>query len=240
MTNNRRRGRGSNHRGLFSPQTGAVQAASRQEIRTMRDLQVATATKPLPDQRDRIPMRMPRHSPVITLIRTVSKGTVIANQFESVGAMSFTLADLPSYTDFTSLFDQYRIAQVTVRFLPTAAPFGPSTSSTSYPSFYTVIDYDDDTNPTSIDNLRQYSTLQVAPNQQYVERVLTPRFATAAYSGAFTSYSLAPVYTFIDSNSPGVRYYGVKWACSPVTTASGSFVLYNIEATYVIQLRNPH
>lgn len=218
-------------------QHGPAQQAMRNLADRLRDLTVLTQDRGLPDKPDRRPMDIPRRPQIMTFTRSVTRGTVTATNGETIAALNFTLSDLPSYTDFTSLFDQYRIAQVTVRFVPVTQPFGPATTATDLPALHTVIDLDDSTAPGSIDALRQYGTHQVTPNQSYFERVFTPRYTVAAYSGAFTSYSLAPAYSFIDSNSPTVQYYGLKWGTTPVTTVSGSFILYNIECTYIIQCK---
>ncbi len=228
--NRNQRNRRSRPSPLQSQQTALLNA--------IKDLTVVTQDYSLPDHPDRRPMEISRRPKVMTFSRSVGKGTIIASQFEEVKAYSFALSDLPSYTDFTSLFDQYRIAEIILEFIPVSVPFGESTSSTAYPSIHSVIDLDDDTLPASVDTLRQYATHQVVPNQKYFRRVLTPRFAVAAYSGAFTSYSQSQPFQWIDSASAGVLHYGVKTGTTPVTTASGQFVLYNVDATYIIQCRN--
>lgn len=206
---------------------------------TLRALTITTRTQGVPDKPDRIPMSMPRRKQIITITRSVKKAEIFVGNVETTGAASFALSDLPSYTDFTSLFDQYRICQITARFLPGVSLFGASTTTTDIPDLHTAVDLDDDTAPATVDTLRQFATHQVTPNQQYVERVWTPRFAVATYSGTFTSYSLAPSGQWIDSNSPGVLHYGVKWGMTPVSVASGQYLLYNVECTYVVQCRSP-
>lgn len=204
----------------------------------IKDLALVTQTKGLPDHPDRRPMRLPRRPQTLTFTRQVHKGTVTAQNGDTMVGISFSLSDLPSSSDFTSLFDQYRIAQVTLKFVPTAQNFGQSTTATDFPTVLTVIDLDDSVAAANPDGLRQYGTCLSVGNGTYFERVLTPRFAVAAYSGAFTSYAQSNPHQWIDCNSPGVIHYGVKWATTPITTTSGSYVLYNVEATYVIQCRS--
>ena len=38
--------------------------------------------------------------------------------FKAIGAYDFKLSYLPAYTDFTNLFDQYRIVKVKIEFIP--------------------------------------------------------------------------------------------------------------------------
>lgn len=231
---NRKSKNGRRPRRANAPLVQSVKAITN----AVKDLTVLTQDRGLPDRPDRKPMPMPRRNPVYTFTRSVSKGKITATNAETVTAYSFALSDLPSYTDFTSLFDEYRIVQVILEFIPVTTSFGPSTSATDLPSVHTVIDYDDSTAPASIDTLRQFGTHQIVANQVYFKRVLSPRCTVATYSGAFTSYSLSPVSQWRDSVSPGILHYGVKVGTSPVTTVSGSYVLYNIEATYTIQCRS--
>ncbi len=207
---------------------------------SIRDLTLATQDKSLPVQRDIQLMKMPKSPQVCTFAIKVDKGFVTANSAGVTGAIQFQLTDTPTPTDFTSLFDQYRIQQVRVEFIPLVAPFGASTTSTTLPYLITALDYDDATTPASPATLQQYSNAQVVYNQEYSARTLTPRFALSAYSGVFGSFSLAPVGSWVDSASNGVAYYGVKWATTPVTVVSGSYDLYAIVCTYMIQCRNNH
>lgn len=206
---------------------------------SIKTLTLVTADKSTPVQRDIQLMKMPKRPQICTFAIKVDKGFVSANLTGTNGTMSFTLSDTPTPTDFTSLFDQYRIQQVRVEFIPLSAPFGASTTATNLPYLITAIDYDDNSTTTAA-ALQQYSNAQVVYNQEYTQRTLTPRFALSAYSGVFGSFALAPVGEWIDAASPSVQYYGVKWATTPVSVVSGSYQLYAIVCTYMIQCRNNH
>lgn len=228
-SNRRRRPRRANNRNAV---------ALRQVTDAVKELTILTQDRSLPERPDRQAMPMPRRSPIYTFTRSVGLGVVTATNGETITAYKFALSDLPSSSDFTSLFDQYRIVQVILEFVPVTQAFGPSTTATDLPSVHTVIDYDDDTAPATINTLRQFSTHQIVANQSYFKRVLTPRCLNVTYQGVTAAYALAPVGQWNDSNNPGIYYYGVKVGTSPVTTVSGSFILYNIEATYTIQCRS--
>ena len=204
----------------------------------IKDLALLTENKSFPDHPDRRPMVLPRRPQVMTFTRQHKIGVLTATNGDTTGAFAFALSDLPSSSDFTSLFDQYRIAQVTLKFIPCAANFGQATTATDYPSILTCVDFDDDAVPASSDTVRQYGTCLTVANATYFERCLTPRFAVAAYSGAFTSYAQSNPRQWIDCASPNVVHYGVKWATTPITVVTGTYQLYNVEATYVIQVRS--
>lgn len=136
-----------------------------------------------------------------------------------------TLDSLPDYTNFTALFDQYKINFVKVQFHPPyvtgsgAQPLAATATTAFRPMIrlHSAVDLDDATPPTIVDTLRQYETYMVTdltapsmPPQGYV-RKFRPHAAIAMYSGAFTSYGNV-VGQWIDAASPGVQHYGLKYA----------------------------
>jgi len=212
------------------------------QLRAIEDsinaLNAVTATRSRPVVEDPQFFRQPRRPKIHSFAVKVNKGYVTADGVGVTGALDFDLSDTPTPTDFTSLFDRYRIWQVQVEFLPLVAPFGASTTAANLPILITAIDYDDSTPPAAFSTLQQYGNSQVVFNQEYHKRVLTPKFALSAYSGVFGSFSYADPGAWIDSASPSVQYYGLKWATSPVTVVSGSYILYSIQCTYIIQCKD--
>lgn len=166
---------------------------------------------------------MPRER-VMIFERMVMGGTITPNAMApTFGSNRITLGSLPDYTEFTSLFDAYRIAQMTVTFFPTLSMSGTTTA----PTLYTVIDYDDDTAFTAVAPMLEYPSLMQSVAGTVVERTFNPYAANAAYSGTFTGYARMPRSTWVDAASPDVRYYGLKWAVDAGTAVQ----------TWTIQLR---
>lgn len=203
----------------------------------IRDQTLLIQTRTLPMQRDKIPMPLPRVKHVFTTTRKAPLIEIYADSAGTTGATAFTLDTLTGYTEFTALFDQYRIIEIRASFNPMTAAFGPSTTTTDLPMLYTVIDFDDAATPANIDELRQFSTCQATSYRELQFRCFTPQFALAAYGGAFTSYSQSRTGAWNDCNSPSIQYYGLKWAISPVTVVSSQYLLYNVDITYVLQFR---
>lgn len=172
-----------------------------------------------------------------SFIRRVRRGTfsqlAAGSGVQSV-AYVFQLQDLPAYTEFTTLFDQYRIREVDIAFIPLSNSVPPT--STSGGELTTVLDYDDGTALATEIAAFQYESAVTTPPWSVNRRKLVPRLATAAYAGAFTSYANMPSSTWIDSTSIGVQYYGVK-AVMPQATGS-QVTLYDVIATYKIECRN--
>lgn len=208
--------------------------------RTLQDLLKVTQNKFLPAKRDVVPRAIPQRDRIYPFERTFTAPAITSSNAGDTGSIQFSLDQLPGYTEFTALFEQYRIMQVRVLLSPLAANFGQSTTATTYPTLYTVIDVDDASTPTSVSQLQQYDTLEVTPNAQVVERTIRPHAALAAYSGSlFTAFSMAPNGWWIDSSNVTVPHYGFKWATDGVTTVSGSYQLYSVNLTFSLECRRP-
>ncbi len=200
------------------------------KLDTLVDLQKTQVHGSVPLVRDVPRIRMKRNK-VYTFVRSYPNFVLSApaSAPDYLNAMNFTLSALPSSTEFTALFDQYRIVQVTVRFLPLAG-----VGSGSSP-LITAIDYDDSSTPVAVTDLLQYDSHVMTQPGVTLERTFTPRVSTAVYSGTFTSFASAPNSLWIDVASPNTQYYGLKLA---VAAASGSTANWNVLSEYVMQFRN--
>lgn len=123
-------------------------------------------------------------------------------------SIQFIVSALDNFTNLAAVFDQYRIDMIECWILPqlteVVAPSGGS-------SFYiTTVDVDDAATPTSFAQLTGYPNAQVSNGTMTHYHRWRPQFAVAAYSGAFTSYSSST--GWLDCGSPGVNYYGLKFA----------------------------
>jgi len=156
-------------------------------------------------------------------------------------ALAFRLDDLPDYTEFTNLFDQYCILGVQVRITPRAsnAVVSGGASNLGPSVLYAAVDSSDITLPVTLQTLREYQTLKefsitTNTNRNWVLKH-SPRIAVAAYAGAFTGYTSPPM-TWIDLQSPNIQHYGMKLG-TPAGVAGGSTTQYDLDFTYHIACR---
>lgn len=120
-------------------------------------------------------------------------------------ARSFTFNDVQQVSSFTAVFDQYRIDELELWLYPDVS----NSASTTNPTYYSAIDYDDANAPTALGSLQQYTNvIETTMNNGHYMR-FRPHVAIAAYSGAFTSF-MNQKSNWIDSGSPGVQHYGIK------------------------------
>jgi hypothetical protein len=130
---------------------------------------------------------------------------------------AFALSDLPGYSQFTGLFDQYRFNKVKVMFVPQENSAYSFTSSTGLPGeFITARDYDNVTALGTVNALLEYDNVSIKSMLAATTVELSPRVAIAAYSGAFTSFANQDS-QWIDSSSSGVQHFGLRTMCTGST-----------------------
>lgn len=134
--------------------------------------------------------------------------------------VAFTLGDLPDYSEFVNLFDQYSLDWVDYTFI-LKSPYG--VSGTPPPIIYFAEDHDSSTSP-SLNDMLESQNVQVATFSadrtmiKFRVRVNTLRqvYRTALTTG----YERAPPGTWIDSSQADVPHYGVKYFVQNYNTAA--------------------
>jgi len=131
-------------------------------------------------------------------------------------ASAFTLSALPNYTEFTALFDSYRITRIDGNFVFDANSGNVLATATHLlsflPNLLLVNDYDDAVALGAVTDYEQYETFKVRRLDRPVKVSFVPMLAVGAYGGAvFTNYARAKG-VWLDAASPGVEHYGLKFA----------------------------
>lgn len=161
--------------------------------------------------------------------------------------VAFELADLPNTTEFTNLFDQYRLDHVEIEIVPlwnVAPTVGTAGGNGNFAGYcHSILDFDDATAPTAstsgIQALQQFRTYRMdsmvrgTPLRWRVK----PMLALAAYSGAFTSYAASPP-MWVDCNSANVQHYGIKFLFEMLDPAGVvSYMDFRINLRYFLEFR---
>jgi hypothetical protein len=146
------------------------------------------------------------------------------------GSTFFALSQFDSYTEYTGLFDQYRIDQLEVWVEPAAGA-----GSSIFPLLATAVDLDDTSTPTAFAVVAGKMESLVSTGAQGRYHKWVPHVAIAEYSGSFTSYGNLPA-TWIDSASPSVQHYGFKIAS---LTEVVQAINYNLTVRAVVSFRAP-
>jgi len=152
--------------------------------------------------------------------RTVAAATA------TFASIAFSLDQMPNYTEFTQLYDQYKIRKVKVEWVnqrsvntdsytfsivdPTTGIVTGGTSTRIFPEIWTVIDRDDTAPPTTLGEMLEYQSLRVTKGATRHKRILRPKFAVPVFRGALSADGYMPRSGWIDCSYPDVPHYGIK------------------------------
>jgi hypothetical protein len=159
------------------------------------------------------------------------------------GAFAFALSDLPGAGNFTALWDEYRFRSVKLHFYPVLddaivgnTVVGVTTAAIQPPSLLLADDYTDNVTPTENILLEHEDLIFKGPMTQMHVHVLRPVPLVATYQGAFTGYGRQDN-LWLETNSPGILHYGLKYAIHKGFNASGITCTFQIYATYELEFR---
>ena len=129
----------------------------------------------------------------------------------SLGTFNFSLNDLPNYTEFTTLFDLYKIELIEIEWYPeyTVLSDGGVTSPAVNVQLNTAIDPAGNSVVT-VNDVLQYRTLHATGISKPHKRVFVP---------AYLMDGIAPCACYISTASPSTNLWGVVYGVSPTGTA---------------------
>lgn len=178
----------------------------------------------------------------LTTQRFVQKGLLTGNDTVPSGqvAYTFALSDLPAYTEFTNLFDQYQIVGIKYRWVITQDPSTNSQTATArqgaFPYIKWVHDHDD-SGGASETVLQQYPRMKEFwfGESSKASRwfYLKPAIATQAY-GTLSNGYVAKWRQWLDCGYPGTPHYGIKAFYNGLNL--GLNVLF--ECKYILKLKS--
>lgn len=150
---------------------------------------------------------------------------------QTAGGLSFKLSNLPEYTEFTFLFDQYRIMAAKVEFVPvfTGNDTNPLTSVLYMPNVHSVIDYTESNTPGTLSELMQYSNYKRTRGNSIHKRYLKPAIAASNYETLAAS-SYTPKWgqwVTTESGDAATPFFGLKyWIDSTNSTTAVTYKVY--------------
>ena len=187
------------------------------------------------------PMGRKTAFPMSTLVtkRTIAYGGIGPSSLISSVP---TLSDFPNYTEFTALFDAYRIRRLTYSFYPSRGNIGAADGSTGpqpvVETLTTAIDFNDNVAPANQAELLEYGTCQ----QHFMDRPRKVSFVPKIKMGGtdIVTPSIVPVIEsspmFLSTDQAKIGHYGLKWAFSPTLQQSDTIINVYIEAEIEFKL----
>jgi len=164
---------------------------------------------------------------VVDIVNTQAFITTSAS-VPQYGTLALTLSSFPNVTEYTNVFDQYKIDQIEVWMEPSGS------QEAVYEELVTCVDLDDANTPTSVASIQDKQGALVGNGVSGRYHRWKPHVAVAEFAGTFTGYGNMPS-TWIDTASPAVQHYGFKAAAAP----GGTVVTYNLTVRAVISFRAP-
>lgn len=143
---------------------------------------------------------------------------VVSNNNPGFYALRNALQQLPNATEFTNLFDNYRIKRVKWKLLfnrnvaqTNSNLAGQGFITDGIPVIGWVVDYDDSDTPGSEDTLLQYNDYKVTNFDKPITIYYEPRTSGLAYTGPLTNgYIENKAGQWCDTSSPAIVHYGLK------------------------------
>jgi len=199
-------------------------------------------------RRGRVCMRANSSRTVLGFRRPGASGTLTVcdgdgiNQ--NVGAWSFRLDQVTSYTELTNLFDNYKINAVVIKFWWHQQPSTVDQNLIATPIMHWAVDTNDVTPPPNLATLKQYSSYRVHQFKDaglYTIK-LYPKPQVATYRTALTT-AYGPKKMWIASTYSDTPHYGFKFWIDGSQTAAGGAGTQDIggltyEITYYVSVKN--
>lgn len=178
----------------------------------------------------------------VLIANIVASTSALGVPSPAAGALTFNLASLPSASEFTALFDQYKITGVKLDFIPLGDTINlPLTSMTGTTGALSpggplilATDYDDASTPGSSAQLLEYQASKVIPIPRRHRMYIKPRIAVEINNGITTGYGART--GWVDSSYSSVAHYGVKYWMNAPSVSSASYT-YQVWGTYYISCK---
>lgn len=173
-------------------------------------------------------------------IGSIGSGPYLSNTAQFGLSYNAQLAHAVEYTDFTQLFDRYKITGVKLRILYQNNMGDPN--SHALPGFTSAWDGDDAGVPSNKEDVTRKlgaKTSVLSANKPF-SIFLRPRVTKSVYQTGLTSAYTSERSCFIDCSNPTVEHYGYKfWIDSWLaTTGAQSGQIMTIEPTLYLTMKD--
>lgn len=162
-----------------------------------------------------------------------------ASHLPYVGSLSsgkIQLNNVINVSDFSNLYDQYRINYVVAKFWLKIDPSAQAAATASFPKMYWYRDYDDAAPPSSLNEIRENQKSRVAvmhPNRPVVIK-FRPNSLQLLWGNAVTTQYKPAFKQWMDMQATTAQHFGIKYAIDDLTNLNYRV---DIETTLYFQCR---
>lgn len=149
----------------------------------------------------------------------------------SDGLVFLQLQDLPDYTEFTALYDQYRVDKLVVHFYPSQTIIDLSDSRADPGTLLTAVDFDGGATGLTLNQFLSYESAQVHPHCVPRKITIKPRAELAVIDGSSATVAAALPNSgniWYDCSNTAVRFHGVRVATTAESAPNGYHITYKI------------
>lgn len=169
-----------------------------------------------------------------SIIRTGGSGTVVETINNPATDQSyifyFRLSAVTGYTDFTNMYDQYKIRAVKVSFIP-MMNITTAEESGFASLIYSTYDFNGEPESTPTrDQIREYQYCKWSPYGKIHKRYFFPRVPASGIQ-------VGPQ-NWMSSSNPQTAYYGLIVNVANVPSIPANQPIYKIEVKYYLSFRN--
>lgn len=157
------------------------------------------------------------------------------NGMDQTYRLHFRLSAVTGYTDFTNLYDMYKIRAVKVSFIP-IMNVTTATQSGFASLIYSTYDFNGDTStlPPSRDKIREYQYCKWSPYGKIHKRYFFPRILDDQQ----TSSTKVGPQNWISTANPDVPYHGLFVSITNVPSIADFEKIYKVEVKYYLSFKN--
>lgn len=153
---------------------------------------------------------------------------------------SYLLSGVPNSSEFTALYDCYRIDKVEITFV---FDLGSAATTSYYPRIVFAPDFNDSTPPTTETDVLQYSqarSYQFSDANRELTISIVPRVAKTVYRTAVTSaYGWDSTRTWLDTAYPDIPHFGLKFFVNNYNSTSFGGTKLRYYTRYFVTCANP-
>lgn len=175
--------------------------------------------------------------------RKVNLGSIVSVGLNTptLTSLSFKLNDVPNVSEFTALFDQFKLSYVKLMFKLNQDPSAQTAVNAFYPTMYHSVDHDDVSAPTSLNDMREHGRTRMTvlrPNRYSVVKIKpSVLFEVSRNSGAGTTTFVPKWRQWVDMAHPDTIHYGLKYALDNTFNLNPNYSL-EVQAQYWFQCRD--
>jgi len=150
-----------------------------------------------------------------------------------VDYINFKLNDIPGYTNFTNIYDMYRISKVVMLFKAIGTQVYWGNSSGDVPQITTAFDFNDGSS--ELAPAQSYETALTTTMTTSFSRTFSPKVAVQVYNGVSAGYLEGSSNQWLDTDYPGIPHYQLV-VNTNTTTIDNQFV-YSVDALFCLEFK---